>query len=252
MPETRMSHALILIPARHGSSRFPGKPLAKILGKPMIQRVVENCAESGFDCAAVTDSDEIERLLKELNLPVVRVDDELETGSERIALAFSRFFDADKYDFVVNVQGDEPLLKADTLKQLIKFHASSGFDVCTAVKKREREDEDYKNPNVVKCLYSEGDGKCLYFTRAGAPFFREEDKGHWHQHIGIYSYKTQALKKFVSLKPSRLEELERLEQLRALENGMSIGAVETSALLMGVDTPEDIKRIEGVLSGQEG
>ena len=174
------------------------------------------------------------------------------TGSERIALALERYFADEDYDYVINVQGDEPLLKAQLLKELNQFHSNSDFDICTAVKRRESSEEDYKNPNIVKCLLSEADGKCLYFSRASVPYFRDEQLGHWHQHIGLYSYKAQALRKFVSLKESRLEQAEKLEQLRALENGMTIGSIVTQANLIGVDTPEDIQKIEGVLSGKEG
>lgn len=247
-----MSNALILIPARYGSSRFPGKPLAKINNKPMIQHVAENCASSGYDYAVVTDNDEIESFLSLASLPVVRVDDDVTTGSERIALALERHFSHKKYDFVVNVQGDEPLISGETLKSLVAFHQDSDFDICTAVKKRDCSEEDYKNPNVVKCVFSEADGKCLYFSRASVPYYRDGQAGTWHQHIGLYCYRTDALKKYVSLGESRLEKAERLEQLRAMENGMVLGAVETDAQLIGVDTPEDIHRIEGVLSGKEG
>ncbi|MEX1100115.1 MAG: NTP transferase domain-containing protein, partial [Bacteriovoracaceae bacterium] len=137
-----MSKTLILIPARHGSTRFPGKPLAKIHDKPMIQHVIENCRETGFDCAVVTDNDEIEDFLKAHNQPVLRVDDEVSTGSERVALALERFFFEKSYDFVINVQGDEPLLKASILLDLVKFHAQSSFDICTAVKSRERSESE--------------------------------------------------------------------------------------------------------------
>ena len=247
-----MSNAVILIPARYGSSRFPGKPLAKILNKPMIQHVAQNCADSGFDYAVVTDSDEIESFLKETGLSVVRVDDDVTTGSERIALAYERFFSEGDYDFVVNVQGDEPLLRSNTLKELVRFHQESHFDICTAVKQRSTDEADYKNPNVVKCALSEGNGQCLYFSRASIPFFRDAQGGNWHQHIGLYSYRVEALKRFVTLGESRLEAAEKLEQLRAMENGMSIGAITTTDILIGVDTPEDIHRIEGVLNGEEG
>ncbi len=247
-----MSNALILIPARYGSSRFPGKPLAKILDRPMIQHVIENCQSSGFDCAVVTDDERIEKPLKEKGLPCVRVDDAVSTGSERIALAYERFFSKKSYDFIVNVQGDEPLLKANTLKELVDYHGKSGFEIATAVKARNSTEEDFKNPNIVKCIYSEKDGKCLYFTRASAPHFRDNSIGQWHQHIGLYSYRTPALRSFVKLKESRLEKAEKLEQLRAMENGMTLGAIIVNETLIGVDTPEDIHRIEGVLSGKEG
>lgn len=248
----KMSRILILVPARYGSSRFPGKPLAKILGKSMIGHMIEHCQQTGFDYAVVTDNDEIEAEVKSLSGNVVRVDDDVISGSERIALALDRYFSDKNYDYVINVQGDEPLISAEEIKSIGVFHEKySQFDICTAVKKRESSDEDYKNPNVVKAIYSQASHQCLYFTRASAPYDRDNEGVNWYQHIGIYSYKVDALKRFVTLSPSTLELNEKLEQLRALENGMLIGAKTTDINLIGVDTPDDLAKIEGVLRGKE-
>lgn len=243
-----MSDYLILVPARFGSSRFPGKPLAKILGRPMIEYVVRNCQASGFDYAVVTDNDEIERCIKEFGGNVVRVDDEINTGSERIALAYERFFLDKNYKYIINVQGDEPLLDANIIQKIGLAHTDSAFDIYTAVKERGANDSDFINPNVVKCVRSKITQECLYFSREAIPYSRDKAPFNWLQHIGIYSYKVDALAKFVKMKTSHYEDLEKLEQLRALENGLSIGAVEITKNLFGVDTPEDIKKIEGVLS----
>lgn len=242
-----MSKWLILVPARYGSSRFPGKPLAKIKDKPMIQYVVDNCVNSGFDYAVVTDNDEIEKTLKAINANVVRVDDDVPSGSERIALAYQRFFSDKNYDYVINVQGDEPLLKGELIKQVGLAHETVGFDIMTAVKKRSTQDEHFSNPNIVKAVFSESSKQCFYFSRASLPFGREESNYDWFQHIGIYCYKKDALMKFVSHEMSKLENLEKLEQLRALENGMTIGGCILDVELIGVDTPEDLERIEGEL-----
>lgn len=244
-----MKDVLILIPARYGSSRFPGKPLAKINNKSMISYVIENCEKSGFDYAVVTDDDRIEEHINELGGKVVRVDDDVTTGSERIYLAYSRHFSDKNYRYIINVQGDEPLLGSDLLKELHSFHSQNDFDVLTAVKKRKNTEEAFTNPNVVKCIYSQHNSQALYFTRANAPFARENSDFNWYQHIGVYSYKTNALKKFVECDASPLENLEKLEQLRVLENGMTIGAIETQVNLIGVDTPEDIHKVEGVIGG---
>lgn len=246
-----MSNYLILIPARYGSSRFPGKPLAKINNKPMIQYVLENCKETGFDYAVVTDNEEIEHFVKSVDGNVVRVDEDVTTGSERIALAYKNFFSDKNYQYIINVQGDEPLLLAQEIKEIARFHIQHDFDICTAVKRRSTHEEDFQNPNVVKAIYSEIDHRCLYFSRSAIPYQREETEADWFQHIGIYSYKTDALTHFVAMKVSSLESSEHLEQLRALENGMSIGAKLTDVNLIGVDTPQDIHKIEGVLSEQE-
>jgi 3-deoxy-manno-octulosonate cytidylyltransferase (CMP-KDO synthetase) len=242
-----MSKTLILVPARFGSSRFPGKPLAKIHNKSMISYVVENCKESGFDYAIVTDNDEIEKEVIRIGGDVVRIDDDVPTGSERIALAYQRFFKDKDYSYIVNVQGDEPLLTGEIIYQIGKFHENCNFDIVTAVKERSSTNEMYSNTNVVKCILSDTTKQCLYFSRQSIPFARDATEFNWNQHIGIYSFKPSALERFVSLEESNLEKLEKLEQLRALENGLTIGATKIEIELIGVDTPEDIYKIEGVL-----
>lgn len=242
-----MSKWLILVPARFGSSRFPGKPLAKINNKPMIQYMVENCIETGYDYAIVTDNDEIEEFLKSINANVVRIDDEVTTGSERIALAYTRHFGDRGYEYIINVQGDEPLLKGPIIKEIGLAHASSKFDIYTGVRQRSSSEDDFLNPNVVKCVKSNDTNECHYFSRQSIPYARDGEVVDWYQHIGIYSYKVESLLDFVKLPESRLENIEKLEQLRAIENGQTIGAIEIKCKLFGVDTPEDIKKIEGVL-----
>jgi 3-deoxy-manno-octulosonate cytidylyltransferase (CMP-KDO synthetase) len=245
-----MSDVLILIPARYQSSRFPGKPLVPIFEKPMIYYTVQNCIETGFDYAVVTDDERIEEVLKQKNYHVVRVDDNVSTGSERIALAVQRYFADKNYQYIVNVQGDEPLLPATDIQTLVHFHKKHDFSLTTLVKLRQADDIEITNPNIVKCAFSKQSGRCLYFSRSPVPFDREV-KQSWWQHIGVYSYKKEALLKFVELPESSLEKREKLEQLRALEEGWTIGAVETKMNLIGVDTPEDIQKVEGVLSGKK-
>lgn len=243
-----MSEFLILIPARYNSSRFPGKPLAKIHNKTMIEYVYKNCSDSGFDSVIVTDDERIENEVKSFNGNVVRIDDEVETGSERIALAYSRNFSDKPYKYIINVQGDEPLLISEEIKNIAKFHKENDYDIATAVKERSSLEEDFKNNNTVKCIYSPMTHECLYFSRESIPFSRDAKKHSWYQHIGIYSYKVTALEKFVKLDFGTYEQLEKLEQLRALENGLSIGAMKTNLNLIGVDAPSDIKKIEDILS----
>jgi 3-deoxy-manno-octulosonate cytidylyltransferase (CMP-KDO synthetase) len=244
-----MASVVVLIPARFGSSRFPGKPLAKIAGRSMIERVYTNCKAAGFKTAVVTDNDEIEAHVKSFAGTVLRVDDDVPSGSERIALAYQRFFKDAKADLVINVQGDEPLLKGDVLKELAEFHLKSAYPITTLLRERKSTEEDFKNPNVVKAVWSEKTKQCLYFSRQSLPFDRDGGNEYsWHQHIGVYSYRPEALLAFVKLPMSKLEDLEKLEQLRALENGYSLGAILTTQKLMGVDVPEDIKKVEGALS----
>jgi 3-deoxy-manno-octulosonate cytidylyltransferase (CMP-KDO synthetase) len=239
-----MSNSLILIPARYGSTRFPGKPLAKINDMPMIQYVIQNCKATGFDYAVVTDNDEIEDFIISLGEKVVRVNDDVPTGSERIALAYTRFFSQKDYKLIINVQGDEPLLKPETIKKIASSHESKDVDIFTGINERSSSEEDFKNPNIVKCVYARETKSCLYFSRASLPFSSGETSYTWYQHIGIYSYKPQALLDFVELPMSRHETLEKLEQLRALDNGLSIGAEIINVTLIGVDSIEDIERVE--------
>lgn len=243
-----MSKYLILVPARFGSTRFPGKPLALINNRPMIDYVVENCKDTGFDYCVVTDNQEIEDHINSTGGKVVRVDDDVQTGSERIALAYQRFFKASsQYEFIINVQGDEPLLRGELIRAVGSAHAKSDFDIFTALKERKSSEDDFKNPNIVKCVKVKETGKCLYFSRSPIPFNRDSSTSNWFQHIGLYSYKVESLEKFVSLSVGEFEEVEKLEQLRALENNMSIGALEIEVEILGVDAPSDIPKIEKAL-----
>ena len=245
-----MPNVRVLIPARFQSSRFPGKPLSKISGKTMIQRVFENCALSGFDTYVVTDDQRIEEHVVEFGGKVIRVDDDVPSGTERIALAAARTFDGEE-DLIINVQGDEPLLKADYIKKIAQVHLESSFEIMTMVKRRSSSHEFYKNPNVVKALFIEEQNKCLYFSRASIPFDRDGQGCDWFHHIGVYSYRPKALQDFAKTTVSQLENIEKLEQLRAMELGMQIGAIEVDFEPLGVDTPEDIKRVEEVICGNE-
>jgi 3-deoxy-manno-octulosonate cytidylyltransferase (CMP-KDO synthetase) len=244
-----MASIVVLIPARFASSRFPGKPLTMIKGQSMVERVYKNCKSSGFECAVVTDNQEIEDAVKKFGGSVIRVDDDVPSGSERIALAYERFFQNKSCDLIINVQGDEPLLKGEVLKELAEFHLNSSFDITTLLRERSTEEEAFQNPNVVKAVWSPGSKQCLYFSRQSLPFNRDGGKNYtWYQHIGVYSYRPEVLSRFVKLPLSRLEDLEKLEQLRALENQMTVGGILTSQELIGVDVPEDVKKVEGALS----
>lgn len=247
-----MQKALVLIPARYQSSRFPGKPLVPLLGQSLISRVYQNMQlktssdgeedEVALDVWVVTDDDRIEKHLQGLGAQVCRVDDNVVSGSERIALSFKRYFKKSDYKLVINVQGDEPLLTSQEVIRLAQFHLKNKFDIATIYR---TVSGDLDNPNRVKAVVGDN-GRCLYFSRAQVP----SGEGNWKQHIGIYSYLPDALEKFASLPPSKLELREMLEQLRALEAGMTIGAIETTLELIGVDTPHDINVVEGVLRGK--
>lgn len=239
---------LLLIPARFASSRFEGKPLAKIGNKSMIQLVVENVSHKRIKAVVVTDDLRIENEIKSIGKDVVRVDDNVASGSDRIYLAKKRFFSNDNFKLIINVQGDEPLLNSEDIIKLADFHLNSQFSITTLTHKKIMSDEFF-NPNRVKLALSEKNGRALYFSRAPIPFDRS-GKGkpaHWWLHIGVYSFLPEALEKFANEPESSLEKIEKLEQLKALEMGMAIGALEIEKEPIGVDTPEDLEKVKKVL-----
>ncbi len=248
---------LILIPARFASTRFPGKPLAMIAGRSMIQRVHQNCLKANhpnidFESFVVTDDPKIEDHVKSYSPNVVRVDDDVISGTLRIELAYQRFYKNFNFDLIINVQGDEPLLEAEDLTFLANYHLNSPFDIATLVKKQIGFNEDFFDFNKVKVVMNELSGQAFYFSRSSIPYKRDVASIHladyWFLHIGVYSYRPHSLARFANAKETRLENLEKLEQLRALEIGMSIGALETSSTIVGVDKPEDILKVEEVLN----
>ncbi|MEI8348110.1 MAG: 3-deoxy-manno-octulosonate cytidylyltransferase [Pseudomonadota bacterium] len=244
---------LILIPARYGSTRFPGKPLALISGKSMIQRVYENCATAKdpryqFEVRAVTDDDRIQHHVEGFGGKVCRVDDQVTTGTERIYLAYQRYFSDQNVQLVINLQGDEPLLSGKDLVNLAEFHLGSQFDIGTLGRKMGAGEEFYDN-NRVKIIYTQASGECHYFSRAPIPHARDSALSEWFLHIGVYSFRPAALEKMSKAPVSYYENLEKLEQLRALEMGLRIGATLTKAQLISVDRPEDIVLVERSLRG---
>jgi 3-deoxy-manno-octulosonate cytidylyltransferase (CMP-KDO synthetase) len=250
---------LILIPARFDSTRFPGKPLKLLKGKTIIQRVLENCwqlnkIEEGpqFETCVVTDDQRIEDHVKKINGQVVRVDDEVSSGTLRIQLAFERFFQNKKYDLILNVQGDEPLLLSEDIQKLATFHLSGPFGMATMLKKMKGTGGEFTNPNKVKCIFTEENSQCHYFSRASIPYKRGDDileeDFFWYHHIGVYSFLPKVLQEIVEGPHGHYEKCESLEQLRCLNLGIKIGAVLTESNISGVDTPEDLKKLEGVIS----
>jgi len=197
----------------------------------------------------VNDHHEIETHIKNFGGNVLRIDDDVPSGSERIALAYERFLKEENPEIIINVQGDEPLLQGRVLKELASFHLASEFQMATLLRERKTSDEDFKNPNVVKAVYSSGSRQCLYFSRQSLPYDRDGGRIYsWYQHIDVYSYRPHVLSAFVKLPLSKLEDLEKLEQLRALENRIYIVAILTDQKLIGVDVPTDIKKVEEALS----
>jgi len=252
---------VLLIPARYQSQRLPGKPLAMLAGESLISRVAKKALECQKLCekaqlkmemAVVTDDQRIADHVTQAGFKAVRVDDDVPSGSERIFLAYQRFYKDQKVDLILNMQGDEPLLNGSSLFQLIRTHlARPEFEIMTLVHPKLKTHPDFLDPNRVKAVYSAETKECHYFSRASLPFERDgaSEKALWYQHVGVYSYRPQALAAFCQATPTLLETQEKLEQLRAIELGFRIGAEEIDYESMGVDTPEDIHKVEGVLRG---
>ncbi len=232
----------IVIPARYGSTRFPGKLLAPIKGKPVIRWTVENALKVPRSRVIVaTDDRRIAAAVEDLEVDVIMTPSELPSGTDRVAVAVSELEPA---EIVVNLQGDEPFLSAKLVNDLIEAHRNSTFDIFTLARLL-GDDEKSSDPNLVKVVIGKG-GRGLYFSRSPIPYYRGR-RGNFLVHIGIYSYRWDALFDFVDLSPGKLELAEKLEQLRALENGMSIGVKIVEYQGIGIDTPEDLIRAESLL-----
>jgi 3-deoxy-manno-octulosonate cytidylyltransferase (CMP-KDO synthetase) len=236
-----------VIPARYGSTRFPGKPLALINGKPMIQHVYERASKSKLldSVIVATDHEEIQKVVDGFGGRAIITSKDHETGSDRIAEVTSKI----EGDFFVNIQGDEPLISHELIDALIETAQHTPDTVITA-KTAIKNVEDAANPNVVKVV-TDINQYALYFSRSTIPFNRAKKDITLFKHLGIYGYPKSILNEFVKLPQSALEEVEMLEQLRLLENGYRIKVIETSYDAVGVDTPEDIKKVEEILGGKQ-
>ena len=247
--------AVIVIPARYDSTRFPGKPLALLKGIPVIQHVYQNSkgAASAEEVLVATDSEAIFEKVLSFGGRAVMTSREHVSGTDRVA-EIARSLSC---DIIVNVQGDEPLIRSEMIDDAIGLLSDSRADIGTLVKEIERP-EEVVDSNVVKAVFDH-DGFALYFSRAPIPYHRDAWKDlsasciqsspfKAYKHIGIYSYRRDILLTLTGMRPSVLEETERLEQLRALENGIRIKVKETSWETVGIDTPRDLERVERWLS----
>jgi len=274
--------AAIILPARYHSTRFPGKPLSIIAGKPLIEWVYQRAAEvRGVSRLLVaTDHKDIAETVRAFGGEVV-MSGEHETGTDRVAAIAREFAE----EIIVNLQGDEPLFPPSLVEEMIALitrsdetsidsrdpsPASLGYpppagdprsllrkgrydqqtshptDIVTACHAITSDDE-INDPNVVKVV-KDRNGRALYFSRAAIPFVKGDSATTRYRHVGIYVFKKESLIRFAELEPTPLEKSENLEQLRALENGMSIRLVETEYSTVGVDVPEDIKSVEKLLT----
>jgi len=231
-----------VIPARLASTRLARKVLRIIAGRPMLAWVFEaaNACPQLDRVIIATDSDEVAELCRHNNWPVHLTSPELPSGTDRVH-AVAHQIPADIY---VNIQGDEPLLKPEHLTALLRPFAKLHVEVSTL--KVLCTPENVTNPNAVKVVTA-ADGRALYFSRATIPYDRDGNSPTYWKHIGLYAYRKAALERFTSLAPSVLEHTERLEQLRFLENGIDIHVEPTNFDTIGVDTEEDLHRVEALL-----
>ena len=239
-----------IIPARYGSTRFPGKPLHLIAGKPLIQHVVEQCqkAKSLSEVIVATDDTRIWEVVQDF-CRVEMTRPEHSSGSDRIAEVVERC----DCQAVVNIQGDEPLIDPAVIDAVAG--ALGGAEMSTAAV-RIRQAEDYGNPNIVKVVVN-ASGRALYFSRRTIPYLREAASGSaseqlaafpFLKHLGIYGYRRETLLRLVKFPVSPLENAEKLEQLRALDNGIQIAVVTVNYDSIGVDVPADAAKVERILS----
>ena len=236
-----------IIPARYASTRFPGKPLAMLGGKPVIQRVYEQVKDC-FDALYVaTDDDRIKDAVLAFGGNVVMTSESCNNGTERCLDAYKRL--ALDCDVIVNIQGDEPFIQPKQVESLISCFDSDATDIATLVKPFEAADglERLECPNSPKVVIDEK-GYAVYFSRSVIPYLRGVEKNKWleshtfYKHLGIYAYRANLLETITTLPQSPMEKAESLEQLRWLENGYKIKVGVTDIETIGIDTPEDLER----------
>lgn len=247
MPETRMKKIIGLIPARYASTRFPGKPLIDIKGKSMIQRVYEQAAKSSAlsDIIVATDDARIEKAVRDFKGKVCLTAATHPSGTDRCAEVVEKL--NLQCDAIVNIQGDEPFIDPYQIDLVCACFEDERTELATLIKKVSNRDILF-NPNAPKVIIDQND-IAIYFSRHAIPYLRGIEEQDWlekhtfYQHIGIYGYRVDVLKKITRLSPSALEKAESLEQLRWIENGYKIKTAITTVETLAIDTPEDLDRI---------
>ena len=242
-----------IIPARYASSRFPGKPLAQIQGKTMIQRVYEQVQDTVDAVCVATDDERILQEVKRFGGQAVMTSDQHRSGTDRCYEALTKV--KGDFDVVINIQGDEPFIHPSQIELLKSVFTDNTVQIATLVKAFDAAG-DFEttlfNPNTPKVVISK-DMTALYFSRSIIPYMRGKEYTEWlkhhtyYKHIGLYAYKTAVLKEIVQLPQSELERTESLEQLRWLENGYKIKVAITDQDTVGIDTPEDLEKANKML-----
>lgn len=241
-----------IIPARYASTRFPGKPLASVQGKPMIYHVFANAKKCNFlkEIYIATDDDRIFKAASEFGATVFMTSENHRSGTERCGEVNNNLLKKGLIaaeDVVINIQGDEPFLHESQLGLLVSAFSDARVEIATLLKQIDN-NEDLSNPNVVKAVAGNED-RVLYFSRSPIPFIRDITKENWvsnhhfYKHIGIYAYKSKILNELIILPEGKLEKAESLEQLRWLEHGYNIHSRVTDQENISIDTPEDLDKL---------
>ncbi len=240
-----LEKVITIIPARYQSSRFPGKPLADMKGKPMIQRVVERAKELNTRVVVATDDERIYNCVKAFGGEVVMTKKEHQSGTLRCIEAFQNIGQGE--EFLLNLQGDEPFIQINEIKRLIECFNNPNIQIATLAEifPQETSNEELNDPNKVKVVCNKED-EALYFSRSTIPYIRDEQKNlcakfEYLRHVGIYAFRTNILDKILNVGSSKLSELESLEQLAWLDSGMKIALVKTKSLSIGIDTEDDLQ-----------
>lgn len=246
---------LAIIPARYASTRFPGKPLARLGGKPVIQRVYEQVAGVLDDAVVATDDERIRDAVRAFGGRVEMTSPDLRSGTDRCWEAYCK--QGREYDVVVNVQGDEPFIRPSQLEAVKRCFDDPATDIATLVKPFTEADglAALENPNSPKVVL-DAQSRAIYFSRSVIPYLRGVPREEWlarhtfYKHIGLYAFRADVLRAVTALPQSPLELAESLEQLRWLENGYKIGVGISEVETIGIDTPEDLEKAERFLDSQ--
>lgn len=242
-----------IIPARYQSTRFPGKPLAMINEKPMIQWVYENVSKALSSVWVATDDDRIFDAVKNFGGNAIKTQSSHKSGTDRCAEAARILAEKEQFDVVINIQGDEPFIHPDQIEQL-KSCFEKETRIATLVKQIDNTEELF-NPNRPKVVLDKSQ-QAIYFSRSPIPFVRGEEESFWLRvntfwaHIGMYAYKKEVLQEITRLEPTKLEIAESLEQLRWIENGFQIKTAVTQHQSIGIDTPDDLQAALELLEKQ--
>jgi len=241
-----------VIPARYSSTRFPGKPLAILCGKPVIQRVFEQVSKVFDDAVVATDDERIFSAVQQFGGQAIMTRSNHKSGTDRVEEAITKF--NGEWDVVVNIQGDEPFIQPSQLERIKECFSDPATQIATLVKPFSAVDniETIQNPNSPKVVV-DNNMHALYFSRSVIPYIRGVDPAEWskrhtfYKHIGLYAYRTDVLREITALPQSSLEIAESLEQLRWLQNGYVIKVALTDTETIGIDTPEDLAKAEEFL-----